>query len=243
MVLLHGWMAGTACWQSVMPHLRGCSLSAPSLPGHGRAGDAVQTRDGFADPEALARTLADAVPDESIWIGWSLGGLIAQQVAVLHPHKVSHLVCVCASPRFIAADDWPHGMPRDAFNDFVRKFNADPQTGQREFIALQAIGDGNAARLRKSLRTCAAGLDDVPELRAGLAMLVATDVRDAMSRCERPVSFIAGENDRLAAAAALEASSRLVPAGKYHCIAASAHAPMLAAPAEFARALEQCLRA
>ncbi len=234
-------MAATTCWDEMKPYLKGCSIATPQLPGHGDSRDAAQAGITFADLRQLAAALAAAAPDDSIWVGWSLGGLVAQMIAVWHPEKVRHLICVCSSPRFIAADDWRDGMPPARFDRFACKLETDHRACEREFIALQTMGDSNEGALRKRLRGCLARPCDAGELKAGLDVLAQTDMREAIAGCQCPVSFVAGEHDRLTSAKSLKAASRLPPDGRYHCIPATAHAPMLSSPAEFARALERCL--
>lgn len=233
---------GAACWAKVEPHLRGYPIDMPKLPGHGDRGDSGYKNITFTNLRQLATSLVDSVPDDSIWVGWSLGGLIAQMIAVWYPEKVHHLVCVCSSPRFIAANDWQYGIPHGQFDRFACKFEADCRACEREFIALQAVGDANQTVLRKRLRECIACPRDAGELKAGLGVLAATDMREAIAHCECPVSFIAGENDCLASTESLKMASQLVPDGRYDCIPEAAHAPMLSSPVEFVQALERCLR-
>ena len=241
LILLHGWMMGMACWDVLIPYFQGCQIDMLRLPGHGEDGKLGYESTGFSDPYNLASAIADSVPDGSIWIGWSLGGLIAQMVAALYPEKAHHLICVCSSPRFIAGDGWEHGMPRDQFDRFARKFRDDHRAGEREFVALQAKGDADEKALRKRLSERIAHPYDHDALKAGLDLLKNTDMREAMKKCQCPVSFIAGENDRLASAKSLEAASRLVPNGRYECVKTAAHAPMLSSPAQLAQTLERCL--
>src|SRR5690606_40237197 len=61
--------------------------------------------------DAVAR-IADRVP-RAIWLGWSLGGLVALHAALDRPAQVRGLAMLCATPRFVAAPDWPHAMPAE----------------------------------------------------------------------------------------------------------------------------------
>jgi pimeloyl-[acyl-carrier protein] methyl ester esterase len=42
----------------------------------------------------------------AIWLGWSLGGLVASQIALPHPERVQALV-TASSPCFSAQEEWP----------------------------------------------------------------------------------------------------------------------------------------
>src|SRR5690606_40123305 len=51
-------------------------------------------------------TLA-ALPQRCHLIGWSLGGLVATELALRHPHRFYSVTSVASSPYFPATADWP----------------------------------------------------------------------------------------------------------------------------------------
>lgn len=55
----------------------------------------------------MAEAVLQQAPDKAIWLGWSLGGLVASQIALTHPERVQALVTVASSPCFSARDEWP----------------------------------------------------------------------------------------------------------------------------------------
>lgn len=96
-VLIHGVGSSLACWDDVLPLLpRDRAIIRYDLRGHGRsqAPDGVWTIDDFvADHLQLLRRLSVDVADT---VGFSLGGLIAQRIAVKHPDVVNNLVVIGA---------------------------------------------------------------------------------------------------------------------------------------------------
>lgn len=54
----------------------------------------------------MAEAVLQQAPDKAIWLGWSLGGLVASQIALTHPERVQALVTVASSPCFSARDEW-----------------------------------------------------------------------------------------------------------------------------------------
>ena len=81
-------------------------VTVVDLPGHGYSrGFGV----GLTLP-VLAETVAAAVPAPAVWVGWSLGGLIAQQVALTMPERVSRLALVNSTACFTQRPDWPHAV-------------------------------------------------------------------------------------------------------------------------------------
>lgn len=107
LVLLHGWGLNAQVWQSMVarlaPHFR---LHLVDLPGYGRS-------QGFG-PMSL-NDMADCVlaqaPDRAVWLGWSLGGLVASQIALSAPTQVEKLITVASSPCFSAQEGWPGIKP------------------------------------------------------------------------------------------------------------------------------------
>jgi pimeloyl-ACP methyl ester carboxylesterase len=97
MVLIHGVGSSHACWDDVASLLpRDRAIIRYDLRGHGRsqAPDGPWTIDDFvADHLQLLRRLSIDVADT---VGFSLGGLIAQRLAVKHPEVVNNLVVIGA---------------------------------------------------------------------------------------------------------------------------------------------------
>lgn len=65
----------------------------------------------------------DAVGSECATVfGMSESALPVMLLAASHPHRVRSLVLCSAYPRFLRADDYPHGMPEPAFSRYVDSF-------------------------------------------------------------------------------------------------------------------------
>ena len=95
-VMLHGWGMNHAVFSPLFEKLSNYRVHYVDLPGFGHS-DAI---DG--ELEAWCQHLIEQLPDNSIWLGWSLGGLIASKIALLYPTKVKALITVASSPCFLA---------------------------------------------------------------------------------------------------------------------------------------------
>jgi len=92
-VFLHGVGLDHTMWEPVVEALEGrCTVVTPDLPGHG-AKPAVPTGTTLAN---LAEGVLGEIPPGSHVVGFSLGALVAQHLAVHHAHLVATLICVSA---------------------------------------------------------------------------------------------------------------------------------------------------
>lgn len=79
LVLLHGWGMNTGVWDALPSTLSADYRLHPiELPGHGGAAFSPDWRDL---PDWADAVLAQA-PEQAVWLGWSLGGLVALQAAL-----------------------------------------------------------------------------------------------------------------------------------------------------------------
>ncbi|MDQ9387065.1 alpha/beta fold hydrolase, partial [Serratia marcescens] len=113
LVLLHGWGLNAEVWSCIQarlaPHFR---LHLVDLPGYGRS-------QGFGalSLEQMTEIVLAAAPPQAWWLGWSLGGLVASQAALMQPERLKGLITVASSPCFAARDEWP-GIRPDVLSGF-----------------------------------------------------------------------------------------------------------------------------
>jgi len=183
-----------------------------------------------------AAALADMLPKGCILCGWSLGGQLAMQAAVLRPGHFSQLVLVASTPRFTQADDWPHAQTPALLDAFETAVGEDPGTTLKRFIALLNQGDiqsrANARRLAHGLS--ASRLPDAATLIQGLGWLRDVDLRQQLSAIVVPTLLIHGENDPLMPLPAAQWLKDQLPNAHLERFAGAAHAPFLNDPERFA---------
>lgn len=89
-VLLHGFTQGGGIWVPIMEAMTTrCAVDAPDLPGHASAWSVSSSLESTADELV-------AVFGNAAYVGYSMGGRVALNVALRHPAAVSHLV-LCSS--------------------------------------------------------------------------------------------------------------------------------------------------
>lgn len=231
LVLLPGWAMPAAVFSSLVPLLerRGWRLHLPELP--------------VADNlPAMAAAVLDSAPARAIWLGWSLGGMVAAQAACAQPARVAALVTVATNLRFVATPDWPQAMPAEDFHAFAATLAADPATALARFQSLIVHG-GTAVRAdQRTLRTlCAAQPNDSRSLRRTLRVLADADLRADLGALTCTSLWLYGEQDALVPAAVAAAVARRLPQAGTAILAGASHAPFLSAPERVADALDSFL--
>ena len=224
LVLLHGWALHGGMWGPWIDELaRHARLHLVDLPGHGRSPWPA----GVRDLAGLAAAVRPAVPDGAAVLGWSLGGMVALELA--RGPRLAALVLVATTPRFVVDTDWEHGLSPALLAEFARGLGTDHRATVQNFLALQTRGDERAHETLRQLRRSldAHGPPDAAALEAGLAILGSADLRSALPRIAVPALVIAGDHDRITPpGAGLELAARL-PQARLAAIARSGHAPFL----------------
>jgi pimeloyl-[acyl-carrier protein] methyl ester esterase len=239
LVLLHGWAMHGGIFAPLVAALREQrTLHVVDLPGHGHS------RDGGVPLtlEACADAVLDIVPDAP-WCGWSLGGLVALHAAANHPERVPALAMVCATPKFVVADDWPQGMPAEVFHGFAGGLQHDWRATVDRFIALEAFGSDHMREELRMLRDAvlAHGEPSPRVLAEGLRVLEDSDLRGSLPGLRVPSLWIAGRRDRLVNPQAMRTAADIAPQARFVQVEHAGHAPFLTHAGEVAAALLEFL--
>ncbi|EOV3156557.1 MULTISPECIES: pimeloyl-ACP methyl ester esterase BioH [Enterobacter cloacae complex] len=234
LVLLHGWGLNAEVWNCITGELASqFTLHLVDLPGFGRSR-------GFRamSVEEMAQQVLDAAPQYAIWLGWSLGGLVASQIALTHPERVRALVTVASSPCFSAKDDWP-GIKPDVLAGFQKQLSEDFQRTVERFLALQTMGTDTARQDARALKQTVLSLPmpDVEVLNGGLEILKTVDLREPLAALAMPHLRIYGYLDGLVPRKVVPVLDSLWPQSESLVINKAAHAPFISHPAEFCSAL------
>ncbi len=224
-VWLHGWGMSSAIWQAV-PEFARFDSHALSLPGHG--GEPWDVALG-SDLTRWAEWLLARAPQNAVWVGWSLGGLLALEVARLAPERVAGLCLLASSPCFTLREDWPCAMSAATFAQFEAGLAKDHALTLRRFLALQTVGAEDAKQVRGVLNAAAvdAARVDVRALRAGLALLREVDLREVLAGLTVPVAVLLGGMDRIVPPCVATAYQALNAAARVVTLPHAGHAPFL----------------
>ena len=226
LVMIHGWGLHGGIWGELPTQLaRDFRVSTVDLPGHGRS--------PIPEVAFTLRSLTDSIVGQvgkpAVWIGWSLGGLVALDAAWRHAASVAKLVLIGTTPKFVQAPGWPCAMAREVFVDFGACLARDYRATLFRFLSLQVGGGDESRTLIKRLRSemFAHGEPNTTALAAGLDILESTDLRDSLSSIRMPTLVVHGSHDRLAPPAAGEALAAGIPGARHVLIDGAGHAPLI----------------
>lgn len=236
LVLLHGWGMNSAVWGRIAKRLSAnYRLFLVDLPGMG------QSRPIYPyHLHSLAETVAEEIPGVSTILGWSLGGLIAQQIALNQPDRVEKLILVGSNPSFVTKPDWPHGIEARHFEQFNERFEKDFQATLLNFLTLQCMHAKDTRSTVRQLRTAFAAKSSPTQesLNLALDILLKTDLREDISRLYHPTLIIHGDRDTLAPVSAAHWLAMHLQRAKLRVIAGAAHAPFLSHADAFCETVE-----
>jgi pimeloyl-ACP methyl ester carboxylesterase len=98
LILVHGLGGTIENWRALAPPLAARHrVIVPDLPGHGGSGLLTEARDVDALAEAVLGIVGAEKTRGAVWIGHSLGGVVALRAAVLQPDAVRGIVLAASA--------------------------------------------------------------------------------------------------------------------------------------------------
>ncbi|WP_404839823.1 pimeloyl-ACP methyl ester esterase BioH [Aeromonas media] len=238
LVLLHGWGMNGAVWHGIAQQLAAhYRLHLVDLPGFGNS--PLGEGSDYSLPW-LAEQVATVLPEKCHLLGWSLGGLVASQLALTRPERLHSLITVASSPCFMAREDWP-GIAPKVLAGFNQMLAGDFMQTIERFLAIQAMGSEHA---RNDIRQLRHWLMERPApqlaaLEAGLGLLADVDLRDELVGLDLPWLRIYGRLDSLVPKAVIPLLDERYPASRSLVLEKASHAPFISHPEPFITLLRQ----
>lgn len=235
-LFLHG-LTGTAdSWRPVLdalsPMIR---CVAWTMPGYGRS-RALRRMTIPALADAAAELLDQLSLPRAVVVGHSIGGFVAQELALTRPDRVEHLVLVGTT----AAVGQAAGTAAGGFDEDLLAALIEPINEGRRLLAIARqliptlVGPGTPLTVTDAAVKLMGTLTPAG-YRAALDALPGWDARERLAGLAVPTLCLAGELDRLAPPAAMEELAGLVPDGRIEVVPHAGHLLPLEQPDEVAR--------
>lgn len=214
LILLPGWAFGPAALQPLCEALR---EQTPDLD------VIIEPLPELADAEAWLDELDARLATDSWLAGWSLGGMLATQLAARRVDNCRGLITIASNPCFRARSQWPEAMAADIFDAFHEAFRIDPDETLKRFCMLCSRGGFDPRTLARQLQV-SQSQSSVAALNAGLQLLAQLDGRDALHGYFGPQLHLFAGNDALVPPAGYEAMRRWMPGATAELFAGASHA-------------------
>jgi len=240
LVFLHGWGVNSGVWQPLIDNIKDeFRITTIDLPGYGLNHQALPSPYNLQN---IAKTVVQHLPADCILIGWSLGGLVAQQIAHTYPEKLKQLVLICSSPKFSKSADWL-GIEPKILDFFTQQLELDFSKTLERFLAIQAMGSANARQDAKTIKQAVQQfpLPSPDALAAGLDMLNSIDLREQFKTLAIPCHMFLGRLDTLVPDKITVAIQQLNSNIIIEVINDASHAPFISNTKYFAKRLVKAL--
>ena len=240
LVFLHGWGVNSGVWQPLINMLKNqFCVTTIDLPGYGCNQQQLPSPYNL---ENIAQSVAEHLPSNCILIGWSLGGLVAQQIANYYPEKLKQLVLICSSPKFSKSTDWP-GIENKVLDFFIHQLALDFTKTLQRLLVVQAMGSVNAKQDAKTIKQAVRQfpLPSPIALSAGLDMLQNIDLREQFKTLLIPCHMFLGRLDTLVPDKVASMVQHLNSKVIVEVITDASHAPFISNTESFAKQLIKAL--
>ena len=247
-ILLHGFTGSRTSWYDVVRALDGefTTLSV-DLIGHGWSGSpsSVERYQMSRAVDDLVTLMRKSGFERAVWVGYSLGGRTALQLAVQHPEAVAALVLEGASPGLateqervdrIAADEvLARKLETEGVESFIDYWQSIPLWDSQKTTLTEPL---RVALRQQRLAQRATGLaNSLRGMGTGSQMWVG----DRLGGLDVPVPLTAGRLDTKFSAIAAE-MGQAIPGARVEIIEDAGHCAHLEQPAAFNAVLLDFLR-
>jgi len=238
-VLLHGWGCDSRIWQSILPFFESyADTIAININDYIEASLVSDKEIHSDDVRKLVDTLAEQLPENCLICGWSLGGMLAAQLADHYPQKVLGLITLASNAKFIKNEDalnkeilneaisneeWPEAMPLSTFEAFFSLLKKNTKQALKRFSLLEVHGDNNAKEQLLYLQNITVDVDPAV-LEAGLQLLAKINNITTLNNIDCPALYCFGSKDSLVPVSTVHLfEARINSKSKIACLEARGH--------------------
>jgi pimeloyl-ACP methyl ester carboxylesterase len=226
LVLIHGAGADHLVWPAEIRRLAGWRILALDLPGHGRSSGAGQSQI-VAYAHAVVAFLDALKIERAILLGHSMGGAIAQTLALHFPQRVAGLVLIGT------------GAKLSVNQEFLALALTDLEQMAMLYVkwAYSSGGNDNLKRLGKRQMLATGGSVVDGDYRACHAF----DVQTQLGAIHAPTLIIGADQDKMTPFGLSEALAKGIGRSKLAKVEGAGHMMLIEKPAEVANIIADWL--
>ena len=253
LVLLHGWGLNSAVWQPLIESLpddftQFFNIVTLDLPGFGVNVSVDITPYSLAN---ICQSIINTITKPAIYVGWSLGGLVATEMALRFPEKVLALITVASTPRFIEEKVqveeniqviWP-GIKANVLAAFHQQLQVNIEKTIDGFLKIQAMGSPHIRQDIKKISQLVfqQKMASQATLDQSLTLLESSDYRHTLQNVTQPFLRLYGNADSLVPKSVIEKVNELAPKSDVYIFKQASHAPFISHADDFKEILIQWL--
>ncbi|WP_075432442.1 alpha/beta fold hydrolase [Buchnera aphidicola] len=102
LVFFHGWGLDSNIWTYILTILKPYyNIYFIDFPGFGK-----NIKEPLKNFNEISQKILKKLPEKVIWIGWSMGGLMATDIGLKYPERTKGIILITSSPCFIEKKNW-----------------------------------------------------------------------------------------------------------------------------------------
>ena len=213
LVFLHGWGTSGHIWrrQQEAFSLARLTVLTPSFPSW--------------EVSWLVDYLKKLPLNETVLVGWSLGGMLLLEALAIGNLTPSKVVLAATPACFCAGEDHPVGQPRAAVRALRRTVRQDPRRGLADFGG-RCLAPGEAD-FREEILENFQYQGNGPDLASGLDYLLNTDLRPQLAGVPPGTLIIQGDEDAIVPPEQAEILSQYLKDSQVIRLPGAGHAPFV----------------
>lgn len=240
-IFIHGWATGPYVWLYQVSYFKDKgSVHTPELIGYGKkrlpASAAGTAKSELAIFDYMAKDISEFIVgkklDNVCLVGWSMGGMVSLKVTSDLKDKVSRLILIGTTARFVRSAGFKWAVSRQIVEKIYNRMETDfdatlkwfykfcfssHERSRNEFgEVLKLLGDFITPFNRETLLL-------------GLKLLMELDITHLLGDITTPSLIIHGENDPVCPPQAAEFLGKRLKNSKVKLIKKAGHAPFLTA--------------
>jgi len=181
------------------------------------------------------------IPDNTVLISWSLGGLYAIQLAHQYPEKIKKLILIASTPCFTEKKDWA-GINLAEQEKFRALLNLSPERISQRFLSLVSYPEPLQESLRPYLDLSLNLSSHLASDQTALDFLFKSDLREIYKKLDLPIFYLFGEQDAIIQSSHTHQLLKLNQRASIHVIPHASHLPFISHPQESFQWLREALQ-